>query len=208
MQFGRLIKQTEGAQWNSVEPIPHFCNNYRWEEIDENEFNNKLEIQEFSKVLRRHYDDDHNKFPLMCTLSIPCHYDLNVDYKDEGSKEYDRYCIEELGFEYLGFDEDGWPSLHSNLLTVKKADEIMSRIVAKMKDLNFPKDAKEHWGTGFWRSEQVRCPRCENICLIHHTYCPECGLLVGKDFVDWSTEELDDSTLRRLLTNKLKHSIK
>jgi len=191
MSIGKLVKPNEGDRWFSLEPLPHFCNDYRWEKDED--FHYYVDVAEYLWTMENIKKYGLSNAPLLCYLSISCSYDPNEEYPDAQAKEYDRYCIEELGFQYLEFDEDGWPSLNM-LCESHRAYYIMERIREKLKELNFPDDSEESWGTGFHRSDQVRCPRCEHICLAGVTYCPECSLKVGMEQVNWSTGKYPETS--------------
>lgn len=181
-----LVQPTNTEFWISSEIFPHFCNISRWIEIESEDLNYQMEEKEYlwtHKNLREYGPD---LAPPLCILSIPFLYDLFKEYEDAESKEYDRFCIEELGFEIIEFDEDGWTNL-TMLCETSVADTIVRKLKKKMKELNFDADVvKYFFDNRVIRCEQIKCPRCNHLCSIGVTYCPECSLVVGIEFIDWS----------------------
>ena len=99
------------------------------------------------------------------------------------------FCIEDLGFEYLTFEDDFCD--FTMLCEVKQADVILSKLRAKIVKLKFSDDKKEYFFENrVYRYEQVFCTRCHDICRSCYTYCPGCGVQVKPDYVNWEHEKL------------------
>lgn len=184
--IGKLIKPIE-PEYFSAKILPNFCTGHRWQEIDVDDYCLDLVIEEL--ILTHNLTVNRvgqQKQPLLCRLHIPFMYDMENDYADSKSMEYDRFCIEELEFEFLNFDHGLWCDL-SKLCTVLEAETIISKLRNKIDMLKFTEDTKEYFFENrLVRDEQKRCPICENICLIDDVYCRECGELVGEPLLDCS----------------------